>query len=233
MVYTADNNYKMIEFLIDNIFVQFGGRLFHQIIGILTGTNCAPLLADLFYYLYENEFLDNMIKSGHRRLARSFNLWYRYIDYLIVFNNKKFLDYLKEIYPSKLTVEKANKSAHLADYLDLTFIIDSGGKLSSRLYDKRDDFDFHIVNFPFVSSNIPSGPSYGVYISQLIRYARCCSCYEDFRYHHTCLVDRLLSPGYRALNLEKSFKKFYGRYQDLIEKYQRSVNVMVNDSFLG
>ena len=48
-----------------------------------------------------------------------------------------------------------------------------------------------------------------------------------------CLVDRLLSQGYIALRLEKSFKKFYGRYQDLIEKYQRSVNVMVNDSFPG
>ena len=120
----------------------------------------------------------------------------------------KFLDYLKEIYPSQLTVEKANKSDHLADYLDLTFIIDSGGKLSTRLYDKRDDFDFHIVNFPFLSSNIPSGPSYGVYISQLIRYARCCSHNDDFRYRHKCLVDRLLSQGYKALRLEKSFKKF-------------------------
>ena len=105
--------------------------------------------------------------------------------------------------------------------------------ISTRLYDKRDDFDFHIVNFPYLSSNIPSGPSYGVYISQLIRYARCCSHYDDFRYRHNCLVDRLLSQGYIALRLEKSFKKFYGRYQDLIEKYQRSVNVMVNDSFPG
>ena len=198
-----------------------------------TSTFCAPLLADLFLYSYENEFLDNMIRSGHRRLARSFNLCYRYIDDLIVFNNKKFLDYLKEIYPSQLTVEKANKSDHLADYLDLTFIIDSGGKLSTRLYDKRDDFDFHIVNFPFLSSNIPSGPSYGVYISQLIRYARCCSHYDDFRYRHKCLVDRLLSQGYKALRLEKSFKKFYGRYQDLIEKYRRSVNAMVSDLFPG
>ena len=172
-MYTADNICKMIKFLIDNIFVQFGGRLFRQVIGIPMGTNCAPLLADLFLYSYENEFLDNMIRSGHRRLARSFNLYYRYIDDLIVFN-KKFLDYLKEIYPSQLTVEQANKSDHLADYLDLTFIIDSGGKLSTRLYDKRDDFDFHIVNFPYLSSNIPSGPSYDVYISQLIRYARCC-----------------------------------------------------------
>ena len=174
-----------------------------------------------------------MIRSGHRRLARSFNLCYRYIDDLIVFNNKKFLDYLKEIYPSQLTVEKANKSDHLADYLGLTSIIDSGGKLSTNLYNKRDDFDFNTVNFPFFSSNIPSGPSYDVYISQLIRFARCCSHYDDFRYLHKCLVNQLLSQGYIALRLKKSFTKFYGRYHDLIEKYQRSVNVMVNDSFPG
>ena len=65
---------KMIEFLIDNIFVQFGGRLFRQVIGILMETNCAPLLANLFLCSYENEFLDNMIRSSHRRLATSFNL---------------------------------------------------------------------------------------------------------------------------------------------------------------
>ena len=85
------------------------------------------------------------------------------------------MDYLKETYLSQLTVEKANKSDylenHLADYLDLTFIIDNGGKVSTRLYDKRDDFDLHIVNFPFLSSNIPSGHSCGIYISQLTRYA--------------------------------------------------------------
>ena len=99
-MYTADNICKMIEFLIDNIFVQFGGRLFPQMIGIPMGTNCAPLLADLFLCSYENEFLDNIIRSGHRRFAMSLNLCYRYIGDLIVFNNKKFLDYLKEIYPS-------------------------------------------------------------------------------------------------------------------------------------
>ena len=90
-----------------------------------------------------------------------------------------------------------------------------------------------LVLFKLKISHIPSGPSYGVYISQLIRYARCCSHYDDFRYRHKCLVDRLLSQGYKALRLEKSFKKFYGRYQDLIEKYRRSVNAMVSDSFPG
>ena len=147
------------------------------------------LLTDLFLYSYENEFSDNMIRSGHRRLSRSFNLCYRYIDDLTVFYNKRFWDYLKEIYPSQLTVEKANKSDHLADYLHLTFIIDSADKLSSRLYDKRDYFDFHIFNFPFLSSYIPSGPSYRAYFLQLIRNARCCSHYNDFRYRHKCLID--------------------------------------------
>ena len=109
--------------------------------------------------------LYNMIGSGHRKIAGSFNLCCRYIDDLIVFNNKKFGNYLKEIYPSQLTVEKANTSDDLANYLDLTFSIGSSNRLYTKLFDKRDDFAFHIVNFPFLSSNIPSGPSYGVYIS--------------------------------------------------------------------
>ena len=89
------------------------------------GNELCPLLADLFLYSYESEFLDNMIRGGHRKLARSFNLCYQYTDNLIVFNNKKFEDYVKEIYHSQLTVEKANTSDDLANYLDLTFIIES------------------------------------------------------------------------------------------------------------
>ena len=105
------------------------------------------------------------------------------------------------------------------------------GKISTKPYDKRDDFDFHILNFRFLSSNIPSGPSYGVLISQLIRYAKCCSYNDDFRHRHKMLVERLVSQGYRYERLRNSFKKFYGRYQDLIVKYQRSVSDVVRDSF--
>ena len=121
-----------------------------------------------------------------------------------------------------MTVEKANKSDHLADYLDFTFIIDS--KVSTRLYDKRDDFDFDIVNFALLSSNIPSGPSYVVYFSQLIRY-------DNFRYHHKCLVDRLLSHGY--ICLRSLSRNIMADIRISFEKYQRSVRVMVTDSFLG
>ena len=124
----------MVEFLIDNIFVKFGRCLFRQVTGIQMGTNCAPLLANLLdLYSYESELLDIMIRSGHRKLARSFNLCYRYIDDLIVFNNKKFGDYVKEIYRSQLTVAKANTSDDLANYPDLTFIIWSNNRLYTML----------------------------------------------------------------------------------------------------
>ena len=97
-MYTVDNICQMIEFLIDNIFVQFGGCLFRQVIGIPMRMNCAPLLADLFLYSFENEFLDNMIRSGHRRLARSFNLCFRYTDDLIV-----FIGTTRELWPTLKT----------------------------------------------------------------------------------------------------------------------------------
>ena len=135
------------------------------------------------------------------------------MDDLIVFNSKKFGDYVKEIYPLQPTVEKANRSDDLADYLDLTFIIGSSNRLYTDLYDKRDDFDFHVVNFPFLSSNIPSSPSYGVYISKLVRYARCCSYYDDFGYCHKILVDRLLSQGYEVKRLRNSCKNFVADIQ--------------------
>ena len=64
-------------------------------VGIPVITNCAPLLADLFLYSYENEFLDELIKEGKRKLARKFSLSYRYIDDLISFNNKRFKVYMK------------------------------------------------------------------------------------------------------------------------------------------
>ena len=79
----------MIEFLVDNIYVRFGGQLFRQMVGIPMGTNCAPLLADLFLCSYENEFLDKLIKEGKIKLARKFNLSYHYINDLISFKIKE------------------------------------------------------------------------------------------------------------------------------------------------
>ena len=97
-------------------------------------------------------------------------------------------------------------------------------------YDKRDAFGFHIVNFPFMSSNIPSVPAYGVYASQLIHYAHCCSNYSDFLSCHRAQVTRLLSQGYKVNHLSNTFKKFYGRHTDLVGKYKKNVCQMFADS---
>ena len=97
--YAANDICKMIEFLVDNIYVRFGGQLFRQMVGIPMGTNCAPLLADLFLYSYENEFSDKLVKEGKRKLARKFNLSCCYIDDLISFNNKRFKEFISDISP--------------------------------------------------------------------------------------------------------------------------------------
>ena len=82
--------------------------------------------------------------------------------------------------------------------VDLLFIRDNSNNITTKLDDKRNMFGFHIVNFPFMSSNIPSAPAYGVYASQLIRYAHYCSNYSDILSCHRALVTRLLSQGYKV-----------------------------------
>ena len=146
-----------------------------QTVRIPIGTDCAPLLADLFLYSYESEFSDKLIKEGKRKLARKFNLSYRYIDDLISLSNKRFKEFIPDIYPQELTI---SETTSVASHLDLLFTRDEQGNITTRVYDKRYAFCFHTLNFPFMSSNIPSAPAYGVYASQLIRYARCSSNYS-------------------------------------------------------
>ena len=95
----------------------------------------------------------------------------RYLDDLLNIDNTYFDGMVKQIYPSELQLNKANSSDTEALFLDLHLTI-SDGFVSSKIYDKRYDFDFDIVNFPFLDGDIPRATSYGVYISQLIRFAR-------------------------------------------------------------
>ena len=91
---------------------------------------------------------------------------------------------------------------------------------STKNYDKRDDFDFEIVNFSFLDGDVPRSTSYEVYISQLIRFARASSHVTDFKTRNKLLTQKLLKQCYRYHNLCKTFSKFYRRYYDLISKSQ-------------
>ena len=125
------------------------------------GTNCAPLLADLFLYSYETEFLQQLVKNKKIKEARSFNLTFRYIDDVLSINNKTFATWIPSIYPSELEIKETTESACSTSFLDLHLEFDSGGHLSTKIYDKRDDFNFKIINFPNLKSNIPTSPAYG------------------------------------------------------------------------
>ena len=189
----------MINFLIDNIYVEFGGQIFQQTVGIPMGTNCAPLLADLFLYSYEANFIQQLLAKKKKNIAQKFSYTFRYIDDVLSLSNSEFEKYLHQIYPKELNITNTTDTSHSAAYLDLMLKIDNCS-LHTKLYDKRDDFDFPIVNFPFMDSNIPSSHAYGVYISQLIRYARASSDYGDFSARCKALSSKLLSQGFVFLS---------------------------------
>ena len=104
----------------------------------------------------------------------------------------------------------------------------SNNIVSTKIYDKRDDFDFEIVNFPFLDGNVPRSTSYEVYISQLIRFARASSYVHDFNTRNKVLTQKLLKQGCRYHKLCKSFSKFYRRYYDLISKFQAGLKSLLD-----
>ena len=104
----------------------------------------------------------------YNELARSFNFTFHYIDDVLSLNNSRFGDFVDRIYHIELEIKDTTDTDRSASYLDLHIEIDSEGRLRTKPYDKRDDFNFPIVNFPFICSNIPAAPAYGVYISLMI-----------------------------------------------------------------
>ena len=117
-------------------------------------------------------------------------------------------------------------------YLDLLLSIGGGGggQLHTSIYGKRDDFNFHITNFPLLSSNTPTSPAYQVFTSMLIRYARsACFSYGCFILRATRLSNKLLRQGYVKERLKSSLRKFYGRYGNLIKENEVSLSQMIID----
>ena len=131
--------------------------------------------------------------------------------------------------PRSLRSKKTTEGNTSASYLDLLLSIGMDGQLRTSLYDKRDDFNFHITNFPFLKSNIPPSPAHCVFISQLIRYTRACSSYECFILRAVRLSNKLLGQGYVKERLKSSLRKFYGLNGDLTKQYEAPLSRMSHD----
>ena len=165
-----------------------GDRVYKQKIGIPMGTDCAPHLANLLlFYKYIKDKLSNnhKVASLFRNTVR-----FNFIDGLLTFNNPMFEEEVYNIYPTELVLKKTTETPHRLSYLDIMILIIH----ITSVYDKRDAFNFNIVNYPFLDGSISGRQSYGVYVSQLVRI---CSTY-----------DNLLNKGISMVSCVSFFKKF-------------------------
>ena len=164
------------------------------------GTNCAPQVADLFLFCYERDFMMSLSDDKQTDVIDAFNTTSRYLDDILNINNVYFDNMVSQIYPSELQLCKTNTSDTEAAFLDLhlsTCIYKD--IVSTKIYDKRDDFDFEIVNSPCLDGDVPC-----------------------------LLTQKLLKQGYRYHKLYKTFSKFYRRYYDLISKFQVALNFLLH-----
>ena len=143
--------------------------------------------------------MDSRNHDNQADVIEAFHLTSRYLDDLLIIDNPYFEGMVNQIYPTELQLNKANTTDAEAPFLDLHLSI-----VSSKIYDKRDDFDFFIVSFPFLNGDVTRRASYGVYISQIIMFARVCNHVADFNERNKCLTAKFLQKGYRYPKLLKT-----------------------------
>ena len=142
-------------------------------------------------------------------------------------NNTQFDAAIQDIYPQELQLKKTTESATALSYLDV--LITNNWRYSTAVFVKRDSFTFNIVNFPHLSSNIPSKPAYGVYISQLVRIGRICSNFVQFKLRHYTLTQKLMKQGFWYSGLCMAFRKFARSHVGIITKYGCSVRKHIEE----
>ena len=118
------------------IFIRFGSKLYRQIVGISMGTNCAPLVADLFLFCYERDCMLSSSDNNQTGIIEAFNSTSRYLDDLLNIDNPYFEQMVGQIYPTELQLNKANSSDTEAPYLDLT-LSTTDGIVSPKIYNER------------------------------------------------------------------------------------------------
>ena len=147
----------------------------------------------------------------------------RYIDDLLLANNDGLMDcVMKEIYPKELVLVPDDSDGLSTPFLDLQ-LVTKNGVVSTSIFDKRDSFDFRIINFPTLTGNIPIKSSYGVFICEAIRYARACTYFADFKTRILILVKKLRTQHFLDKLLKKTYLKFCDSHILLVQKYGPTV----------
>ena len=142
----------------NNIYIRSGTKLYRQIVGIPMGTNCAPFVADLFLFCYERDFMTSLSDVKQAEIIEAFKSTsrcpFKYRQSLLCRHGQSYT------------------SGTEAPFLNLHLSI-SKGFVSSTIYDKRDDFDCDIVNFPFLDGDVPVLPLTGFTFLNLVGLLEC------------------------------------------------------------
>ena len=217
--FNKDGLLECLYYLIDNSYIVHNDVIYRQIIGIPMGTNAAPQIANVYLNEYEFKYISRLIDDNEEDTLSKLKNIFRYQDDLISFNDNGILNViLTEIYPKEMLINNTNVSPCKCNYLDMNISI-FRNKLLVKLYDKRLDYGFKVISFPFLDGNIPNNQSYGVFISQLVRFVRINNTFEGFFNNTKYLVDKLLNQGFSIAALRKKFLKFYQSYLYLWGKF--------------
>ena len=218
---SCDDVMTLFKFLLKNSYILVGDKVFRQIIGIPMGTDCAPYIANLFLYYYENKWMNTMktsVEKKHQVMYKLCTGMFRYIDDLLALNNPNFAKFVAKIYPKFLVLNKENKKDNKATFLDLEIKVHNG-RFITNLYDKRDAFDFDIVKNMNLSGNVPFSKSHGVVVGQLLRFALGCHHRSHFISRARGFINRLQAQHFSRSLLRRKCVTFYDRYTYQLLKF--------------
>ena len=227
-VYDVENVKSALQFLIDNSYFYVGKQIFRQKIGIPMGLDPAPFLANLFLAFYEIHFIDGLRKTDYSR-AKKFLNTYRFIDDLSPLNDHgEFERSIAEIYPPELACKKENDGQLDATFLDLEAAINpEEGQFSYHLFDKRDNFNFFIVRFPYACSNIPSKIFLSTIGAETLRICKASSCFDHFTRFCQPFFDRMVNQGAAVREIKSVLIKFFKRHESTIVKFSKTPEQIV------
>ena len=221
-----------LAFLLGSVFVRFGARLCGQVVGIPVGTGCAPLVADLFLFCYEGDFMMSLSDDGRAGVVDAFNTTSRYLDDILNINGVCFDSVVGQMCPSGLQLGGGSASGAGAAFLGLRLSI-SNDIVSTGVCGGRGDFGFEVVNFPFFGGGVPRSASCGFCVSRLVRFAGASSYVADFNTRSGLLTRGLLGRGCRCHRLRRAFSEFCGRYCGLVSGFQVGLRSLLRRGLSG
>lgn len=209
--------------MIDNSYVKFGDHVYKQVIGIPMGISAGPHMANIYLHQYEHNYFNVLYESNRKEELSKMKNIFRFQDDLLALNDQGYLEeVISSIYPPEMIVNKTNISVCKSTYLDLLISV-YRGKFLVKLYDKRKDYSFDVISYPFLDGNVPKSPSYGILISQLVRLARINSTYNGFISDCRLLIQKLVNQHFDPAALRKRFDVFVDKYFDIWGKFGQSL----------